>query len=140
MSGAVSEEVSRLSSLSNHTMAPSPPPRAIAPSTGGRITEIRARRLKISNMGDGMGQLSTETIISDVTASRDKNHKVLSPGALQLQPAQPLIRHKPHRPGSCPGITPQRECWYVLFFFFVQQIHKVMIKSINLTYQNIYIV
>ncbi|KAG7324371.1 hypothetical protein KOW79_012387 [Hemibagrus wyckioides] len=104
-----SPEVSRLSSLSDHTMAPSPPPRAIAPSTGKRIAEIRARRLKISNIGDGMGKLSTETIISDVTASRDKNHKVLSPGALQMQPAPPLIPYKPHRPGSCPGITPQRE-------------------------------
>ncbi|KAK3526610.1 hypothetical protein QTP70_030751 [Hemibagrus guttatus] len=105
-----SPEMSRLSSLSDHTMAPSPPPRATPPSTGKRIAEFRARRLKISNMGDGMEKLSTETIISDITASRDKNHKILSPGALQMQPAPPQIPYKPHRPGSCPGITPQKEC------------------------------
>ncbi|KAB5565531.1 hypothetical protein PHYPO_G00242670 [Pangasianodon hypophthalmus] len=104
-----SPEVSRLSSLSNHTVAPSPPPRAAAPSTGKRIAEIRARRLKVSNVGVGMQKLNRETITSDVTASRDMNHKVLCPGALKMQPAPPQIHYKPHRPGSSPMISPQSE-------------------------------
>ncbi|GAA6093012.1 leucine-rich repeat-containing protein 56 [Tachysurus ichikawai] len=104
-----SPDVSRLSSLSDHTVSPSPPPRAVAPSTCKRITKFRARRLKIINTGDGMGKLSSDTITSDVTASRDKSHTVVCPGALQMQPAPPQIPYRPHRPGSCPVINSQRE-------------------------------
>ncbi|XP_053497547.1 leucine-rich repeat-containing protein 56 isoform X1 [Ictalurus furcatus] len=105
---SLSPEASRLLSLSDHTMAPSPPPRGAAPSTDKRIAEIRARRLKISNMGVGMQKLTRETIRSDVTASRDMNHNVLCPEALKMQPTPPQILCKPHRPGSSPGIMSQR--------------------------------
>ncbi|KAF5903335.1 leucine-rich repeat-containing protein 56 isoform X1 [Clarias magur] len=105
-----SPEMSRLSSLLDHTMGPSPPPRAAVPSTGKRIVEIRARRLKITNMGVGMQNLARETITSDETASRDMNHKDLCPGQIKMQPAPPQFLYIRHRPGSSPGTTPQREC------------------------------
>lgn len=139
MSGA---EASRLLSLSDHTMAPSPPPRGAAPSTDKRIAEIRARRLKISNMGVDMQKLTRETIRSDVTASRDMNHNVLCPGALKMQPAPPQILCNPHRQGSSPGITPQRERWYVLDFLFNNSKNKYIKYNINLyfNYFNYYVI
>ncbi|XP_053345628.1 leucine-rich repeat-containing protein 56 [Clarias gariepinus] len=105
-----SPEMSRLSSLLDHTVGPSPPPRSAVPSTGKRIAEIRARRFKITNMGDGMQKLAKETITSDKTASKDMNHKDLCPGEIKMQPAPPQFTYIPHRPGSSPGTTPQREC------------------------------
>lgn len=116
MSGAVFAEVSRLSSLLDNIMAPSPPPRGAALSTGNRIAKGRACRLKISNMGVGMQKLTRETIASDVTASGDMNDEFLCLGAFKIQPVPPPILNKPHRPGSSPMITPQREHWYGLYF------------------------
>ncbi|KAF7702251.1 leucine-rich repeat-containing protein 56 isoform X1 [Silurus meridionalis] len=104
-----SPEMSRFSPLLDHTMAPSPPPRAAAPSTGKRIAQIRARRLKVNKMGVGMQELTRETITSDVTGSRDMNHKVLCSGDLKMQPAPPQILNQAHRPGSSSMNTLQWE-------------------------------
>ncbi|TSK45870.1 Leucine-rich repeat-containing protein 56 [Bagarius yarrelli] len=104
-----SPEVSRLSSLSDHSMAPSPPPRVASPITGKKTAVVRARRFKICNMEGGVQKLKNETITSDVTAFRDRNHKVLCSKALSMQPAPPQMIFKPHRSCSSPGIPLQRE-------------------------------
>ncbi|KAI5626869.1 leucine-rich repeat-containing protein 56, partial [Silurus asotus] len=109
VSGIVFVEMSRFSPVLDHTMAPSPPPRAAAPSTGKRIAQIRARRLKVNKMGVGMQELTRETITSDVTGSRDMNHKVLCSGDLKMQPAPPQILNQTYRPGSSSMNTLQWE-------------------------------
>lgn len=90
-----------------------------------------------------MQKLTTETITSDVTASRDMNHKVLCPGPLEMQHAPPQILHKPRRPDSSPMITLQREHWYVVFVFLPQkqqQQYKVLYLLNIYLYQTLYIV
>ncbi|XP_062857361.1 leucine-rich repeat-containing protein 56 isoform X2 [Trichomycterus rosablanca] len=92
-----SPDVSRLS-LSDHTMSPSPPPKADVPSTGRRIAEIRARRLRVSSSVVGLQGPVEEILVSDPTASR-----------MNIQPAPPQTFHKPHRPDSSPVIRSPRE-------------------------------
>ncbi|XP_036431667.1 leucine-rich repeat-containing protein 56 [Colossoma macropomum] len=106
--GALSPEVSRLSSLSDHT--PSPPSRDMPPTSGGRIAEIRARRLRVSNASVGIHNPTGEFFLPNPTAARrDANIKAVNVETVKTQPVPPQILRKPHRPDSNPVISTFKE-------------------------------
>ncbi|XP_076861838.1 leucine-rich repeat-containing protein 56 isoform X2 [Brachyhypopomus gauderio] len=89
----------------DHT--PSPPPRYTAPSSGRRVVEIRARRLRLSNTSAGMQKHTGEILSADPTVQREIELKALN--RKQTQPVPPQILCTPHRPGSCPVVSQPME-------------------------------
>ncbi|KAI4885031.1 hypothetical protein NFI96_017708 [Prochilodus magdalenae] len=107
---AASPEVSRLSLSPDHTLSPSPPSRYMVPSSGGRIAEIRARRLRVSNASAGIHKPTEDILLPNpITAGRDAHLKAVNMETMKTQAAKPQFLHKPHRPDTSPVISPLRE-------------------------------
>ncbi|XP_066523627.1 leucine-rich repeat-containing protein 56 [Hoplias malabaricus] len=102
---ADSPEVSKLLSLSDQTPSPSPPSREMAPTSGGKLAEIRARRLRNCNAGvTGMKKSTGEILLPNPPAiRRDADLKAVNAETMQTQPVSPQILHMPHSSGPSKG-------------------------------------
>ncbi|XP_067292557.1 leucine-rich repeat-containing protein 56 isoform X2 [Pseudorasbora parva] len=103
---AESPEMVRLTSSSDCSMSPSPPPNAAAPPAGRRIAQIRTRRLRPHYVDIRKPRPSEETPGTDL-----RNLCPQSIMAVSSQTASPQIFHKPHRPSASPAVSPLRAQW-----------------------------
>ncbi|XP_051979341.1 leucine-rich repeat-containing protein 56-like [Xyrauchen texanus] len=106
-----SPEIFRLSSSSDSTMSPSPPPNAVEHSCGRRVAPIRARRLRPHNNTEIYMPIPSEE--THVTDSRpiQTNLGPQSTMIVKSQLVSPQILHKPQRPSTSSVVTPHRAQW-----------------------------
>ncbi|XP_051548118.1 leucine-rich repeat-containing protein 56-like [Myxocyprinus asiaticus] len=106
-----SPEIFGLSSSSDSTMSPSPPPNAVAPPCGRRVAPIRARRLRPHNNTEiYMPRPSDETHVTD-SRPIQTNLGPQSTMIVKFQLVSPQILHKPQRPSTSSVVTPHRAQW-----------------------------
>lgn len=103
---AESPEMLRLTSSSDCSMSPSPPPNAAAHPAGRRIAQIRTRRLRPHYVDISKPRPSEETPGTDLG-----NACPQSVMAVSSQTVSPQIFHKPHRPSASPAVSPLRAQW-----------------------------
>lgn len=107
----------RVTSTSDCTMSPSPPPSALAPPGGRRITQIRTRRLKPHNGEIGMSVPSEDKQMSNIGAL--KTNSIFEPqSTMTVKTTSPQILRKPCRPSTSLGVSPLRAQWCVLITIF----------------------
>lgn len=82
----------RLTSSSDCSMSPSPPPNAAAPPAGRRMTPLRTRRLRPHYADISKPRPSEETHGTDL--------RNLCPQSIMTISSQTEIFHKPHRPST----------------------------------------